>query len=67
MLDVDAGTVVVEDVLAAAGDGEEDEEDGLRILWSFRRSAKFADPKPRAIISLRRLTDFVLGISNSLF
>ncbi|CAI8359724.1 MAG: Uncharacterised protein [Acidimicrobiales bacterium AG-410-I20] len=67
MLDVDAGTVVAEDVLAVAGDDEEDEEDGLKILGSFRRRAKFAAPKPRAIISLRRLTDFELGISNSLF
>ena len=48
-------------------DDEEEEELDLKILGSFRRSAKFAAPNPRAIISLRRLTDLELGISNSLF
>ena len=64
-LEVEAGIVVVEEVLTATGD--DDEELDLKTLGSFRRSAKFAAPNPRAIISLRRLTDLELGTSNSLF
>tara|TARA_B100000131_G_scaffold124970_1_gene122146 strand:- start:556 stop:765 length:210 start_codon:yes stop_codon:yes gene_type:complete len=67
-LEVEAGIVVVEEALTATGDDDEEEEElDLKTLGSFRRSAKFAAPNPRAIISLRRLTDLELGTSNSLF